>query len=186
MFRGGILALSAILLLGSPSGAAEKVVLRSADGRFLRATEDGTLKAGALVPGEQETFEIVSREKEQVAVKAPGGRRLVLDPGQTIELYDPRPLPAMLQIAVTAALGGLAAEELAGKSYDKTRTHRTQKHVDLPAFTLKDPLRMKRHTVLSVVEESRVQAQLDGQPDIRIPTMLFLAGRGVGARGLIL
>ncbi len=83
-------------------------------------------------------------------------------------------MPAILQTALPAVIHALAAEELAGKQYDKTRKHKVEKYVDLPDPTLKDPLRMKRRHVLSLAEESRVQAKLDGPADIRIPAMPLL------------
>ena len=73
-------------------------------------------------------------------------------------------LPAILGTALPAALRTLAVEELAGKQYDKTRTHKTEKYVDLPAPTLSDPKRKKRHKVISVTEESRVAASWTARP----------------------
>ena len=241
MCRKTLLSLCAVLPLAAllaalPGAAAEKVVLRTAGGRFLHAAEDGTLRAESFVPGDKETFALVSRGKQQIALKGPGGRWLVPDardgrtprlggaaaePGdretfqlvpaganrfalrghgssallvfdpadarppdprrpparrlrETVEIYRVRELPAILQTALPAALHALAAEELAGKQYDKTQTHKTEKYVDLPDPTLKDLKRTKRHKVISVTEEYRVQAQLDGQADVRIPAMLFL------------
>ena len=56
-----------------------------------------------------------------------------------VEIYRIRELPAILQTALPAVIRTLAAEELAGKQYDKTQKHETEKYVDLPAPTLKDP-----------------------------------------------
>jgi hypothetical protein len=263
----GIFSLWAILL-GGASSSAETIVLRTADGRFLRATDGHTLRAEAFIPGEKETFELVSRGERQVAVKAPDGRwlapdprdgrtacltaawsepnswttfelvsadenrvafrslafgkMLVLDPAasrtatetakgdspifadhasmvpeksgqspklapaETIELYCPHPLPAILQTAVPTVVNRLADEELSGKQYDKSWRQKTEKFIKVPDPTLKYPLRLKRQQVLAVVEESRVQAQLDGKTDLRIPAMLFLSGRTESQRGLIL
>ena len=103
-----------------------------------------------------------------------------------MEIYRIGELPAILQTAMPAVIRALAAEELAGKQYDKTQKHETEKYVDLPAPTLKDPKRTKRHKVIGITEEYRVQAQLDGQADIRIPAMSFLANYADGGPGLIL
>ncbi len=253
MWRKTLLSLCAVLplvalLAALPGAAAEKVVLRTAAGRFLRAAEDGTLRAESFLPGDKETFALVSRGKQQIALKGPGGRWLVPDardgrtprlggaaaePGdretfqlvpaganrfalrghgssallvfdpadarpaepktpagpaarETVEIYRVRELPAILQTALPAALHALAAEELAGKQYDKTQTHKTEKYVDLPDPTLKDLKRTKRHKVIAVTEESRVQAQLDGQADVHMPAMLFLGSYAKGGPGVIL
>ena len=253
MCRKTILSLCAILPLAvllavSPGAAPERVVLRTAGGRFLRAAEDGRLRGESFLPGDKEAFALVLRGKEQIALKGPGGRwlvpdardgrtprlggaaaepgdgetfqlvpaganrfalcgrgsatRLVFDPAaaspppaktpagpavrETVEIYRVRDLPTILQTALPATLHALAAEELAGKEYDKTQTHKTEKYLDLPDPTLKDPKRKKRHKVISVTEEFRIQAQLDGEADVRIPAMLFLASRDEGGPGVIL
>ena len=97
-----------------------------------------------------------------------------------------RELPSILGTAVPAALRTLAVEELAGKQYDKTQTHKTEKYVDLPDPTLNDLKRKKRHKVISVTEEYRVAAQLDGEADIRIPAMPYLASYAKDGPGVIL
>ena len=243
MRRKTILSLCAILPLAallaiSPGPPLEKVVLRTAGGRFLGAGEDGALCAESFLPGDKETFALVSRGKQEIALKAADGRWLVPDvhdgrtpclasaaakPGdretfqlvpagenrvalrgedrspcwpsirpaaptarEPLEIYRVRELPTILQTAVPAALHALAREELAGKQYDKTQTHKTEKYLDLPDPTLKDPKRKKRHKVISVTEEFRVQAQLDGEADIRLPAMLLLASRVEGGAGVIL
>ena len=103
-----------------------------------------------------------------------------------MEIYRIGELPAILKTALPAVVRALAAEELAGKQYDKTQKHETEKYIDLPAPTLKDPKRMKRRQVLGITEEYRIQAELDGQADIRIPAMLLLANYAEGGPGLIL
>ena len=92
----------------------------------------------------------------------------------------------MFHTAVSVTVQALAAKELTGKQYDQTRTHETNKYVELPAPTLKDPKRTKRVQVLGLTEEYRVQARLDGQPDIRIPHMLRLVNYADGGLGMVL
>jgi hypothetical protein len=217
------LSLQALLLILSAwAPAAEKVALRAGNGRFLRADKDGFLRPDAQYPAENESFELIARGTDEIALKGPGDRFLVANqrdgrtprlgsaraqpgdaetlqivraggngvalrsiaskallafpaPGETVEIYRIRKLPAVLQTALPTTVRGLAEKELAGKQYDKTRTHKKEKYIDLPAPTLHDPKRKKRHQVLGVTEESRVQAQLDGPIDIRIPAMLLLA-----------
>ncbi len=103
-----------------------------------------------------------------------------------MEIYRLRELPAILQTALPAVVRALATEELAGKKYDQTQKHETEKYLDLPAPTLKDPKRMKRHKVIGITEEYRIQAELDGQADIRIPAMSLLANYADGGPGMIL
>jgi signal transduction histidine kinase len=103
-----------------------------------------------------------------------------------VEIYRTRELPAILQTALPAVVRGLAAKELAGKEYDKTRKHKVEKFIDLPDPTLKDLTRMKRHQVVGLTEEYRVQAKLDGQADIRLPAMPLLTSCAEGGSGLML
>ncbi|MGO8688835.1 MAG: fascin domain-containing protein [Thermoguttaceae bacterium] len=257
MCRKTILPLCAVALLvvlpaappaATPAAAPEKVVLRTAGGRFLRFAEDGTLRAQSFLPGDKDTWVIVSRGKEQIALKAPGGRWLIpggrngrtpragdaaAEPGQretfqlvpaganrfalrphgatallvfdpadarladpkapaspapreTVEIYRVGDLPAVLATLLPAALHTLAAAELAGKQYDKTQTHKTEKYVDLPDPRLTDLKHKKRHKVISVTEEDHVQAQLDGPADIHIPALPYLAGYAKDGPGVIL
>jgi hypothetical protein len=235
------------LFVALPARANEKVALRAVNGRFLRVSDDGVLRAVSFLPTDKETFELVSRGKQEIALKGPGGRYLVPDardsralrlgaaltepgdretfrlvpagvdrfalyphgsgalpgvdaaaarppqsktpagpPREAVEIYRVRPLPAVLHTALSATTQALAAKELAGKPYDKTRTHQTKKYVELPDPTLKDLTRMKRHQVIGVTEEYRVQAQLDGEADIRFPAMLFLASYAEDGPSVIL
>ena len=80
----------------------------------------------------------------------------------------------------------VAAQELVGKQYDQTRKHETNKQIELPAPTLKDLKRKQKVQVLAMTEEYRIQAKLDGQPDIRIPNMLYLADYAQAGQGVIL
>jgi hypothetical protein len=257
MGRKTILSLCAVALLvvlpaappaAAPAAAAEKIVLRTSAGRLLRGTDDGTLRAESFLPGDKDAWTVVARGKEQVALKAPGGRWLVAggrdgrtpllgdakaEPGQretfqlvpagenrfalrpqgstaplvfdpadarapdpkspaspapreTVEICRARDLPAVIGTLLPAALHTLAAAELAGKKYDKTQTHKTEKYVDLPDPRLTDLKHKKRHKVISVTEEDHVQAELDGPADIRIPAMPYLAGYEEGGPGVIL
>jgi hypothetical protein len=229
---------AALVLLALPCPAAEKpaekekIVLRAANGRFLRAAEDGTLLADALLPRENGTFELISCGNQKIALKGPGGRFLTTDvrdrrtprlgsakpqPGsaetfrlvsagegrfavrqaqpdlrggpppllvfcktgtgsaaEPVEFYRVRELPEVLKTGLPGAVRALANKELARKPYDKTRTHKHEKSVELPAPTLRDPKRKKQHQVLGLTEEYRVQAELDGQADIRLPAIVLL------------
>jgi hypothetical protein len=161
------------------------------------------LTAAAPEPGPWGIFKLVpAGENRFVFQSHVTGGRLVLDlsaagpadpktpagpaAAETIAVYSPRPTPTVLQAALTTAVRSLADAELAAKTYDKTRQHKTKKYVKLPDPTLKDPLRTKRHEVLAVEEDYRIEAQLDGKLELEIPTMLYLAGRDKHAPGVIL
>ena len=105
---------------------------------------------------------------------------------ETVEIYRVGDLPAVLATLLPAALHTLAAAELAGKQYDKTQTHKSEKYVDLPDPRLTDLKHKKRHKVISVTEEVHVQTQLDGPADIRIPALPYLAGYAKDGPGVIL
>jgi hypothetical protein len=267
-----------LALLASAEGG-EKVALRTAGGRFLRAEEDGTIRADRLIPGEAETFEWIPGEDGQVAIKAhngrfltagpenvrvppsggrgredrrgspaeagtpttvkrirghplsaagPGARRLRADgplgepgdretfalvhvggnrvgmrarqsgkllrfpssgpriahddprdgprPDQTVEVFCISEIPAFVCTGLGLAIQSLVVEELEGEEYDKVRTRKRKEYVELPAPTLRDPGRMKKHRVLSMTEEYHVKARLDGTPDVRIRRIPCLKG----------
>ncbi|MBN2025012.1 MAG: hypothetical protein JW809_19705 [Pirellulales bacterium] len=103
----------------------------------------------------------------------PGGRP---DRGRTIAIFHVVPIPDATRAMLAQAISALVAHELAGKTYDKTRRRKKEEYVTLPAPTLKDPRRVKRRRVLATDEETRVRAELDGQPSIAIPRMAVLKG----------
>jgi hypothetical protein len=217
--------------------AGEKVALRTPDGRFLRAAEDGALRPDRLIPGEQATFELVTRDGGLVTLEAFDGRFLVADgrdartlradsprsepgdretfrlipadgnrvgmkarsfrsfiafgrrdesaeaasgespsDGEAVEIYRVSEVPSGICSALAAAIRGLVVQELADKQYDKTRSRHKEKYVELPAPTFRDPRRKKRVRVLSIDEQTQVQARLDGTPDVRIRQMCCLRG----------
>jgi hypothetical protein len=78
MFRIVVFSLGTVLILAmSPVAAAEKVALRAANGRFLRASDDGAIRADSFFLLDKEIFELVSRGQHEVALQGPGGRYLV-------------------------------------------------------------------------------------------------------------
>jgi hypothetical protein len=240
--------LACFLLAARPALAAEKVALQAASGRFLRAGDDGTLRATSVLVGDRETFELESRGKDEIVLTAASGRAVVLDardrtlrlglpalasgqeqtfqlvsagaarfalrphgtnalvvfdpsdkrpagapmtpvgplPRETVEIFRVRPLPALLENTLSNIVSALAEQELAGKQYDQTRTEHTKKQIELPAPTLKDPKRKTKVQVLAMTEEYRLQAKLDGMPEIRIPAMLYLAAYTDGGPGVVL
>jgi hypothetical protein len=259
MLSKAFLPLLALSLAGSSALAAEKVAdkvaLRTAGGRFMRAGDDGSLRATSPLVGDNETFDLVSRGKDEIALIGPGGRAVMPDardphtlllgppgtlpgaaptfqlvpsgtagfalrpkgggalivfdpsakspapakppvipakppsaplPRETVEIFRLRPLPAVMQNTLSSAVDALAAEQLAGKQYDQTRTEHTNKRIELPAPTLKDPRRKTKVQVLAMTEEYHVQAKLDGKPEIHIPSMLFLSAYVDGGPSVVL
>jgi len=183
-----------------------QVALKASDGRWLvpdaRDGRTPRLTTAWSEPSDGETFALVPAGENRFAFQShASGRLLVLDPAagrpaeaaasdgpsgaETIEVYYTHQLPTVLETAIPAAINRLAEEELADKQYDKSFRHITEKYIKLPDPTLKNPLRLKRHRVYAVVEESRVQAQLDGETDIRLPALLLLTGPNKSKQGLI-
>ncbi len=227
-----------VLALLASAEAGDKVALRTTGGRFLRAAEDGTLRADRWIPGEEETFEWIPGEDGQVALKGcngqfvsaagPRARRLRADgpptepgdretftlvhvggnsvgmkarqsdelvlffdsdakpsddcpadapsPGQTVEVFHISEIPAFVCTGLGLAIQSLVVKELEGEEYDKIRSKKRREYIKLPAPTLRNPGRKKRHRVLSMTEEYHVQARLDGTPDIRIARVPCLKG----------
>lgn len=179
----------------------QEVTLQGQGGRYLVPdSHDGhtpRLGAAGAQPADREAFKLVPVGANRFALRPHGSNaRLVFVPAaqhsadpaprETVEIYRLRELPAILQTALPVVIRSLAKEELSGKKYDKTQKHETEKYIDLPAPTLSNPKRMKRHQVLGITEEYRVQAELDGEAEIRIPAMSFLANYADGGPGLIL
>jgi hypothetical protein len=214
------------------------VALRSADGRFLRVAEDGSVRADRWIPGEEETFEWIPGEDGQVAIlahdgrslsaagprarrlraEAPptepgnretftlvhvGGNRVALkarpsdelvlfpsgnakvsgdDPGhdprpdQSVEVFHVSEIPPFVCTGLGLAIQSLVVKELEGEQYDKIRKKKRKEYIALPAPTLRDPGRTKKHRLLSMTEEYHVKARLDGTPDVRIQRVPCLKG----------
>jgi hypothetical protein len=172
------------VLLCSLTAAAEQVVVRSADGRFLRAAADGTLRAGGLVPGRLETLDLVSRDKDRTTVKNPSGR--LLSTADKVEVFHVSELPGSVQAALAAGARGLLMQEVAGKEYNNVTSELKEKYIELPAPTWRDPRATKRHRILTVREEIHLSAALDGPPELRITAMPYLRGVDQAGRGILM
>jgi len=180
------------------------VTLKTPAGRLLVAQGPGGRRLQAdsprAEPGDRETFQVVPVEGNSVGLRARGCRGFVglaagapgdaappasdkPRPDEAVEVFRTAEIPAALRGALSAALGSLVAEELSHKEYDKTRSRKVERFLDLPAPTLRDPGRTRPRRVLSMVEEYRVQARLDGAPEIQLTGMPALGGyqdRGLG------
>lgn len=245
-FLVGLSLISAGMLASAEAG--EKVVLRAGSGRFLRAAEDGTVRADRLFPTKKETFELLPCQSGHVALKAGNGRFLVAEgrdarslradspriepddretfvlaplgenrtamkarnhrdfivfdhhgpktseptpperpkPEEIVEIYRAGQIPPVIRTGLAVAIRTLVVAELAGKQYDKVDSRKKVKFIELPAPTLRDPGRKKKHQVLGIREEYHVKARLDGPPEIRIEEMPSLKGHFDGESGLLM
>jgi hypothetical protein len=158
-------------------------------------------------PGQRETFAVVPVEANRVAMKPHGseefvawegtrregrgtsdegrgtGKEMPVRPEETVEIFQAIEIPASIRSALTNVVQGRLSEELANKPYDKVRSRKNETFIDLPAPTLRDPGRTRSVRVFSTVEEYRIQARLDGKPELEITHMPYLKGyqdRGIG------
>ena len=89
-------------------------------------------------------------------------------------------------MALGVAICTLATKELSDKEYDKVRTRREQKFIELPAPTLRNPRRMKKHRILSVTQQYHLNARLAGPLEIDIDHMPYLQGHFENGTGLLM
>lgn len=75
--------------------AGEKVALRAASGRFLRACDDGAVRVDRLYPLAEDAFELLPLDGGAIALKAPGGRFLLAEgrDARTLRADSPRSEP---------------------------------------------------------------------------------------------
>ncbi len=225
----------AIVWLGGFAVAAppQSVVMRTSSGRFLQLAE-GRLTAQRLLPGDDETFQLIadanggtlwkSRDGHSVvssgvstaaesirliqldgnraALQVDDGSFVVLDPrraggddslptdrprpDQTAELFRLGHVPAVIQTALARLLRAEVVDEIGDKPYEKVRTRKKRRYIELPAPTIREPKRTKRHRVLSVTEEYHIRAQLTGPPQIRVVDMPYLQGYYEAAAGSLM
>jgi hypothetical protein len=241
--------LMAVAMAWAGAGAGEtgeKVAIRTADGRFLRAAVDGTVRPDRLLPGDEEqfelrpgaaghvslkaangrfltavdydarrlradsprsapadreTFQVVPVDGNRVALKARGYRDFLVfsaargtlqpsadkpRPEEIVEIFRTGEIPEAMCTALAGLVRGIVAEELNGKPYDKVRSRKVERFVELPAPSLHDLRRTRSHRVLSMIEEYHVKAELDGQPEIQIARMPTLKGYRDSAVSLLM
>jgi len=181
------------------AGDGGTIRLKASSGRFLVAEDRDArhLRADSprAEPGDRETFQVVAVEGNRVGLKARGFRDFVVfsaaapkaaapapasvekpRPEETVEIFQVGEIPATICSTLSGLVRGIVVEELTGKPYDKVRSHKVERFLDLPAPTLRDPRRTKSHRVLSMIEEYHVRAELDGRPEIEIARMPTLKG----------
>lgn len=183
------------------------VVLKAPGGCFLMAAgrDARSLRADSprLLPGDRETFEIIPVGETACALRPRHYRECIVFPGagrsvgrprdaagpgpqETVEIYYFGEVPAAIRTALAVVIPALVTEELGDAEYEKLRTRKTEKYVNLPAPTLRNPRRMKRHRVLSTTEEYHLTARLGGRPEIEIPHMPYLTSYRQPEAGLLM
>ncbi|HLA83346.1 MAG TPA: hypothetical protein VJL29_01015 [Thermoguttaceae bacterium] len=180
-----ILVFLSVVLASAYAAAESRVVLRQAQGdktlapRFYHVTPEALPAATAWFPTQGDSFELL-----------PNGFRdrfgWSFVPPRPVVVYDYAEVPVALREALSLAVRTVAASELMGKPYDKTRVKKKEEYVKIPAPTIKNLGRTKRRRVLATEEEYRVQAVLDGEPEIAVAHMPFLKERNRQGRGLIM
>jgi hypothetical protein len=174
------------------SDADGRVALKAADGRFLST---GGASAGQF-------FRLVEVDGNLAALEAVDGSFLVLDPkadagDPSLPIDQPRPVhtvevfrlghvPAAIQAELARLLRAEVVDEVGDEPYEKTRTRKKRRYIELPAPTARDPKRTKRHRVLSMDEEYQVRVQLNGPPEIRVLAMPYLEGYYQPAAGSLM
>jgi hypothetical protein len=181
----------------------KRVALRCFNGCWLVPARGGRAALSArpdeTSPPEGALLEIVPSEDGGTTLRATcEGPPLVFDPrgkrsnpeqpgtAETIDIYRVQDVPEALRGAIELAISTFVLDELDGKEYDKTRTRKKQKYVELPAPTLDDLGRTKRRRLYSVTQQYHLKATLDGRPSIRIERLVVLSNRGHSGGGVIL
>jgi hypothetical protein len=166
------------------------------DNRWLVPDASGRVLRAVRLPNEpagRQMLELVNLEANRVAVRASEASVFVTfdkrapievssDPpnvprdNQVVEIYRFSQIPMTLRSGLSVALGALAIKELKDKVYDKVRSRLKVEYIELPAPTLRNFDRKKKHRLYAVREEYHVQAELGGTPTIKITHMPCLKG----------
>ncbi|NQU21848.1 MAG: hypothetical protein HQ567_11245 [Candidatus Nealsonbacteria bacterium] len=107
-------------------------------------------------------------------------------PAETVEVFRVKQISESVRAGLALTVRMLVVQQLQGEEYDKTKVRNREKFIELPAPTLADPGRMKKHQILGVREEYRVTARLHGMPEIRIVQMPYLRSYLHGETGVLL
>lgn len=150
----------------------ETIALMTADGKFLRPAADGTLRSDAPMPTRRATFSLEHAERDPQVVRDVQGRRHRVD--QSLTTCRVRHVPSSIRGALSLLVKALVIEEIGKKEYNKVESKLKKEYIELPAPTLKDLRRKKRHRVLVYREEIHVRARLVGPPEIGIDEMAYV------------
>jgi hypothetical protein len=172
------------------------VTLAVNDNRWLVPDASGQALQAVRLPDEptgRQILELVHIEANRAAVRGSDASNFITfaaqapievnpDPpnvprdDQVVEIYRFSHIPMTLRSGLSVALGVLAMKELEDKVYDKVRSRLKVEYIELPAPTLRDLDRKKKHRLYAVREEYHVRAELAGTPTIEITHMPCLKG----------
>lgn len=183
-------------------GDQEALELIAEKGNVAVQASDGRLfSISSAVPG-GDRFRLVRIDGNRVALQRDGGSFVVLDPtagrgdslqpadrphpDQTVEIFHLGYVPETIRVELAGLLRREVVDELGNQPYEKTRTRKKRRFIELPAPTLHDLKRTKRRRVLSMDETYQVRVQLDGPPKIRVVEMPYLQGYYEPAAGSLM
>lgn len=173
--------------------ADERVVLRQTKGdktlppRFYQVYQTAPPAAKAFFPTKKDTFEQLQIEKTDgpsIVYRDSFGWPFV--PKRPVVVYNFDEVSPSIRGALGVAIRAVALAELNDKAYDKKRVKKKEEYIKLPAPTLRNWKRTKRHRILATQEEYRIQARLDGEPVIRITSMPYLKEKDRPERGVVM
>ncbi|MFZ5828859.1 MAG: fascin domain-containing protein [Planctomycetota bacterium] len=107
-------------------------------------------------------------------------------PHETVAIYRVSDVPAAIQMLLVPLITAAAENELKGKEYDRTRTKKIERYVEVWSPALNNLRHKKRHRILATEEQQRVQAALEGKPEIRITQLSYLRGRQEPGEALLM
>ncbi|MBN1590309.1 MAG: hypothetical protein JW888_12410 [Pirellulales bacterium] len=200
-----LLALSWCVVV-QPAWAGPRVVLREPSSKdkspacFYQVQESDRPRPEAYFPTEKDAFELLhvtgtaGLKQGDGSDAAAAGQSIVFRdsagwpfvPKEPVTVYDFAEVPSGVRGALSVAIRAIVMSEVAGKPYDKTRVKKKEEYVRLPAPTIRNLKRTKRHRVLATEEEYQIQAELDGQPTIEITHMPYLKQHDRPERGVLL
>jgi hypothetical protein len=182
-----------------------RLTLKATNGRFLVASDlpGRVLRADSprAEPSERETLHLVAVEGNRVGLKVAGFREFIAfdpaamgdapkpdlpRPSETIEIFRTGDVPATVQGLLAVVIRGVMQDEIGEKQYEQTRTRKIEKWVELPAPTIKDLGRKRRHRMLATEERTQVRARLDGEPQFALAEMPYLKGYTQSGSGLLM
>lgn len=131
-------------------------------------------------PAAQGPIRLVFVEANRAQATGPRGDSLAT------EVYRSAELSNALVTTLNTAIRTIAKEKLTNQEYDKTKTHKRERTLKLPAPTLRNPLRTKEHSFQGLTEEYQIQAHVEGEPDIQVRRLPYLRPYGKTGEGLLL
>ncbi len=127
-------------------------------------------------------FDVDDSEADDSTPSAVEPRR----PAELVEIFQLKAMPLMVRITLPRVVKALVVEELTSEEFNEKRSKLKEKFINLPAPTLRQPKRMKRHKVFAMREEQHIKARLADTPEINIPQMPYLIAWPNRERGILM